>query len=276
MTNHTRFNQLLPVLALVAAGAVPAALHAQQVSANDPWCQETRGDSDRARACEVREYTVPATAATLTVDAAPNGGIKVSGSARRDILVRARVSANARTIEEARALVSRVQVIATADRVSADGPRDLPDREGWSVSFEIAAPGATPLSLSSTNGGISVEAIKSRVEFKTVNGGVKLVRVGGEVSGKTSNGGIDVELDGTTWDGSGLDVETTNGGVRMSIPAAYNAHIEAATNNGGLHSDFPVTTTEGRRPQRATADIGSGGPSLRVRTSNGGVHISRK
>ena len=77
----------------------------------------------------------------MTVDAAPNGGISVEGSARRDIVVRARVVGTARTKDEARAIVSRVQVSATADHVSADGPR-LNDKESWHVSYRLAVPRA--------------------------------------------------------------------------------------------------------------------------------------
>ncbi len=35
------------------------------------------------------------------------------------------------------------------------------------------------------------------------------MRVEGNVRGRTTNGGVDVELDGPSWQGEGLDVETT-------------------------------------------------------------------
>lgn len=214
-----------------------------QVSATDDWCRDQSWGDDREGACEVREYTVPATGATLTVNAAPNGGITVQGAARRDILVRARVEATARTKEEARAILTRVQVSATADHVSSEGPR-LRDRESWHVSYRIAAPTATPLSLKSTNGGINISDVDSKVEFDTVNGGVKLARMAGDVEGRTSNGGVDVELDGATWSGSGLDVRTQNGGVRLSIPDGYSAHLETGTVNGNIQIDFPSPCRE--------------------------------
>src|SRR3954471_11451877 len=146
---------------------------AQRNSDGDEGCQGQNWGDDRSGFCEMREYTVPATGAVLSVDAAPNGGIVVEGSPRQDIVVRARVIATAKTEEEAKALAARVQVTATADRVNADGPRGLGQLQGWHVSYRLAVPTNAPLSLNTTNGGISVDGMDSHVEFKTVNGGVK-------------------------------------------------------------------------------------------------------
>lgn len=260
---------------LGGSATVSGSAPGQRVSSSDEWCQDERWGDDRRGFCEVREYTVPAAGAVLSVDAAPNGGIKVEGSPRRDILVQARVVGTARTEEEARAIVARVQVVATADRIAADGPRGLGQRDGWHVSYRLAVPTTTPLSLKTTNGGITVDGVDSRVELTTVNGGVRLSRMAGDVEGRTTNGGVDVDLDGTTWHGTGLDVQTTNGGVRLRIPDGYSAHLETGTTNGSVNIDFPVTM-QGRMGRSFSTDIGGGGPTLRVRTSNGGVRISRK
>jgi hypothetical protein len=248
----------------------------RRVAANGgDWCADENWGRDREGVCEVREYTVPAAGAVMTVDASPNGGISVEGAGRSDILIEARVVATAATEAEARAIAARVQVVATADHVNAEGPRDLGRREGWHVSYRLSVPTQTPLSLRSTNGGISVDGVNSRVELNTTNGGVKLTRMGGDVQGRTTNGGIDVDLDGSAWNGSGLDVQTTNGGVRLRIPAQYNAHLETGTSNGSVNIDFPMTV-QGIAGRSFSTDLGGGGATLRVRTSNGGVRITKK
>jgi hypothetical protein len=263
---------------LVLAGltmALGGGAAAQRSGNADDWCRDESWGDDRRGFCEVREYTVPAAGATMSVDASPNGGISVDGASRGDILVRARVVGTAATEEEARAIAARVQIVATADRVTADGPRNLGRREGWHVSYHLDVPIQTPLSLRTTNGGIKIDNVNSRVEFRTVNGGVKLSRMGGDVEGRTNNGGVNVELDGATWQGAGLDVQTMNGGVHLSIPEQYSAHLETGTVNGSLKIDFPVTV-QGTIGRSFSTDLGSGGPTLRVNTSNGGVKITRK
>jgi hypothetical protein len=269
-----RSVRVLVAAALVAAVGSPTAAQRQRGS-NGDWCANENWGDDREGVCEVREFTVPAAGATMTVDATPNGGIVVEGSSRSDILVQARVVATAASEDEARAIASRVQVVATATRVESDGPRNLGRREGWHVSYRLAVPTSTPLSLKSTNGGISVDGVNSRVELTTTNGGLKLSRMAGEVEGRTTNGGIDVDLEGTGWDGNGLDLQTTNGGVRLMIPSQYNAHLETGTTNGSVKIDFPVMV-QGTRTRSFSTDLGSGGATLRVRTSNGGVRITKK
>lgn len=259
---------------VLAALSSPMAAQRRTVSDRD-WCADENWGRDREGFCEVREYTVPAAGGTMTVDASPNGGIQVEGTARGDILVQARVVATAATEGEARAIGARVQVVATAVRVDAEGPRDLGRREGWHVSYRLSVPTQTPLSLRSTNGGISVDSVNSRVELRTTNGGVKLSRMAGDVEGRTTNGGIDVDLDGNAWQGNGLDLQTTNGGVRLAIPSQYNAHLEAGTTNGGVNIDFPVAV-QGIVGRSFSTDLGSGGAPVRVRTSNGGVRITKK
>lgn len=262
------------IIAAVLATFGPSTAAQGRRSSSD-WCADENWGNDRQGFCEVREHTVPAAGATLTVDASPNGGINVEGGSRGDILVRARVVATADTEEQARAIASRVQVVATADRVEASGPRNLDRHEGWHVSYRLSVPTQTPLSLRTTNGGISIDNVNSRVELKTTNGGLKLSRMAGEVEGRTTNGGVDVDLDGSGWQGSGLELETTNGGVHVSVPANYNAHLDTGTTNGRVSIDFPVMV-QGNVGRTVSTDLGTGGATIRVRTSNGGVKISRK
>jgi hypothetical protein len=58
--------------------------------------------------------------------------------------------------------------------------------------------------------------------------------VGGDIRGETTNGGLNIDLKGDRWDGAGLDVETHNGGVRMTLPENYSAELETGTTNGGV------------------------------------------
>ena len=132
------------------------------------------------------------------------------------------------------------------------------------MSYRLAVPAVSSLALRTTNGGITIRDVDGQIEFKTVNGGVKLTSLAGDVKGRTSNGGIDVDLDGPSWKGEGLDVETSNGGVHVRIPEQYSARLETGTVNGGLNIDFPITVS-GRVDRQITADLGAGGAPIRVR-----------
>ena len=148
-------------------------------------------------------------------------------------------------------------------------------RRGWSVSYRIWAPRQTALDLVAENGGVSIHAMQGDARFTTTNGGVALDDVSGRMVGRTANGGVNVRLSGARWEGAGLDVETTNGGVTLTVPRDYSAALEVSTVNGGLRSDFPVTLPDGRGRELRTT-LGSGGPLLKVRTVNGGVRLNAR
>jgi TolA-binding protein len=244
---------------------------------NDADPCRTEGNNsgdDYEQHCEVRDSTMPAGA--LNVDAGQNGGIVVEGWDRNEIRVRAIVRGNARESARARELVGQVQVQAGGGRVYANGPDNL-RRENWSVSYRINVPRKNDLDLRASNGGITIVNVTGNMRFDTTNGGVKLQDIGGRVNGETRNGGLNVTLSGDRWDGEGLDVETSNGGVTLNLPDNYNAELETRTVNGGLRIDFPITVQGELTGRRGlTTTLGSGGPLVRVRTTNGGVKISRR
>jgi len=243
----------------------------------DPCAGNRDANNDYHQHCEVRESTMPA--GPLTVDAGDNGGITVEAWDRNEIRIRAVVRGSAHSADRARQIAAGVQVQSGGGRVLATGPdRDGDRREWWSVSYRIEVPRKNDLDLNASNGGISITGVSGNVRFDTTNGGVKLTDLAGRVSGSTRNGGLVVNLGGSRWEGDGIDVETSNGGVTLAIPDGYNAALDASTTNGGLRVDFPVTvqgTLSGRRNTLSTT-LGSGGPEVRVRTTNGGVKIGRR
>ncbi|MPZ20734.1 MAG: hypothetical protein GEV06_22920 [Luteitalea sp.] len=266
---------LLPLTASAAPRSLEMAPPAQAASGEDP-CADVggRGNDDHARHCETREETLPAGA--LAVDAGPNGGIRVEGWDQNDIQLQAIVVAHAHSEERARALAAEVEVETAGNRVRANGPARS-GGEGWSVSYRVHVPRQNDLELDANNGGISISGVGGTMRFKTQNGGVHLTDLSGSVRGRAQNGGLNVSLAGQTWEGEGLDVETTNGGVTLAIPEAYNARLETRTVNRGFHTDFPLTV-QGELNTRhgLTTTLGTGGAPVRVRTTNGGVRIKQR
>ena len=241
------------------------------------FCNSSWGNSEKANVRDLREMTIPATG-SLAVDGQQNGGIKVKGSNRSDILVRACVTAWGASEEVAQSLLNSVR-ISTGSVITADAASD----RDWSVSYEISVPRNTNLNLKARNGGIAISGVEGTLEFETQNGGVHLGDIAGDVKGRTTNGGVHVQLAGSNWRGSGLDVTTTNGGVHLQIPETYAANIETGTTNGGFHSNIPALSVSrddvkgperGHRPVRLNTSLNGGGAPIRLITTNGGVHIS--
>jgi len=244
--------------------------------AADEWCRDVQGYGPRASHCDVREEILTGVNA-LDVDTGGNGGIRIRGTATGPIRLRTRLYAHADTDAVARDLVSAIQLSTSGGRVRVTGPEDR-RREGWAADFEVEVPDSTPLVLNTRNGGIAIEAYAGKADVQTVNGGISLNRTSGEFRGRTTNGGLRIELDGNRWEGRGLDLVTTNGGITLVVPDNYSAELDAATTNGGVKVDFPVTLQRGtsERQQRITTTLGAGGAPLRMITTNGGLKITRR
>jgi hypothetical protein len=260
---------ILVMTALLAASAGNAQDDESRLSCDDSrweWGWRSGG-----RACDMRDLTLPTTRA-LSVDAGPNGGVEVNGEDRRDIQVRARVVAWASDDAEAERIANEV-TIRSDGTLKAEGPEQR-GRSGWSVSYEVLAPREIDLSLKTVNGGITVAEVSGDLTLEATNGGITIEGVAGNVRGRTTNGGVTATLRGDAWDGAGLDLRTTNGGVRLRVPDDYSARLETRTVNGGIDIDFPVTVT-GRIGKEISTTLGKGGALVRAETTNGGVRVSR-
>lgn len=259
---------LLPAACLFLTVGALAAQTAPVRIVEDAPCASDRGDRDRY--CEEREYRLEARS-DLMVDAGRNGGIAVAGWDRDEIRLIARIAASSRR-GDPRDLVRAVE-IGTGTTIEASGP---PSRRGnvWSASFELRVPRATALRLRASNGGIQLQDLTGDVNARTTNGGLTIVGGAGRVQGTTTKGGLRLELTGQAWDGAGVELRTTNGGVRVRVPEGYAADLEVGTVNGGMKLEIPVLV-QGRVDRRLRTQLGAGGALIRATTKNGGVVVQR-
>ena len=230
-------------------------------------------NNGRASFCELRTYTI-SSGTRISVDGGANGGVAFIGENRRDVKIVARIQASADDDATASAIARQVRIITDGGQIRSEGPSQR-GRTSWSVGYDVYVPNQTNLEATTENGGISVTAIQGQMNFEATNGGIHLSDVGGSVHARTTNGGVIANLSGTTWQGQGLDLQTTNGGARLNVPRGYNAQLETGTTNGGMRVDFPITV-RGSLNRGISTQLGSGGPRVRVVTTNGGVHIAER
>ncbi|MBV9773997.1 MAG: hypothetical protein JO040_08605 [Gemmatimonadetes bacterium] len=270
-------KSLLTALSTAAAlTTLATTAHAQRTDAE--WLEQCRDQrhwssrGDDARFCDVRTTTLGALRA-LNVDGRENGAVAVRGWDGADIRVSARIQANARSEADAREIASRIRVNTSGGTIHADGPA----RErgaNWSVSYEIMVPRRMDVRVDTHNGPIAVQDVTGRMTLHAQNGPLALRRVGGAVNARVQNGPITVELAGNRWNGEGLDAESVNGPVQLSIPRDYSARLEVGTTHGPVSLDIPLA--EGYRGGRhVNTVLGSGGAPIRVVTTNGPLVVRR-
>jgi DUF4097 and DUF4098 domain-containing protein YvlB len=284
MRRFAAFPIVLTLIVIAGSSCRTCTAHAamQEASWKTGVCGDAEGNTHnnfgswfghQERICELRTTTIKLGGQHLDVKS-ENGGIEVTGENRSDVVIEARVQAWAHSEDDAKNILKQVTIETSGDSIRDNGPHNHLGTSGYGINYRLRVPRKLAVDLKSMNGGIDIAHLEGDIHFDTTNGGVGLDDLAGNVHGSTTNGGLDITLTGDRWRGKGLDAETTNGGLSLSIPEHYSAHLETSTVNGGIDVNFPITV-QGRIKNNLSTDLGSGGPTIHAETTNGGVEINR-
>ncbi len=149
------------------------------------------------------------------------------------------------------------------------------------------------IALETGDGAIHAEDLSGHLRFDTADGRIRGSGLGGDLLAQTSDGRIEVygwftRLDLHTSDGAiiagagpesvveeGWALRTSDGRIRLRISERLAAHVDAATDDGSirLNGEAPF---EGRiDTHHVRLDLNGGGPTIRLRSGDGSIHIER-
>lgn len=127
------------------------------------------------------------------------------------------------------------------------------------------------LRAASSNGGIDLLGVEGYVTATTSNGGVTVEDCGGVTALRTSNGPVSATISAVRED---VTVSTSNGGIALRLADDLDARVVATTSNGAVTlRDLPLQISESTA-RSVTGQLGSGGPTIAITTSNGGIGLS--
>jgi len=224
----------------------------------------------------------------------------------------------------------RVDVAATDDSVQIRTIRPSDRHGNMGASYVIRAPKKLNLDrIVSSNGAVKVADIEGAIRLRTSNGSVRAARMRGSFEAQTSNGAVNIEdlegpatvrtsngavhadgvrgaLQASTSNGAirahlrqpephrTVRLETTNGGIDLTMDALADNEIRASTSNGGItvklppgagarlhartshnavHSDFDVKREGFDSKSSLNGVIGDGGPTVDLTSSNGSIRL---
>ena len=186
-----------------------------------------------------------------------------------------------------------------------------------SARLRVVVPRHSQLTASSADGSLSVEDVTGKLNLKTNDGSVRGSRLGGEVFVRSGDGSIRLEraegkIDLETDDGSitleakptllrartsdgtirlevepdtvmtdDWDLQTADGSIVLTLPASFNAVLDAETRDGAVRTNHPNVSDDesaraGDRDERRRilkTTLGTGGKTVRVRTGDGTIRI---
>lgn len=188
---------------------------------------------------------------------------------------RVRIEATKRASSQRALEELRVEVASEGDhvRVRTHSPRARWLGGAGGVDYVVHVPRTARVSVENVNGRVEVSGVAAAVTASTVNGSVEVADARGAVQAKAVNGSVEASL--AEVDPSGHSrLRTTNGSVRLRLPATASAEIEAATVNGRVSCDFEVAGGQSTR-RKVEGRIGQGGARIDLAAVNGSVRIER-
>jgi DUF4097 and DUF4098 domain-containing protein YvlB len=73
---------------------------------------------------------------------------------------------------------------------------------------------------------------------------------------------------------SSWNIRTVDGSIEVSLPADFQANINASTQDGHIRLDVPVTVQGEISKSRVRGTLNGGGPELTLKSTDGSIRIS--
>ena len=127
------------------------------------------------------------------------------------------------------------------------------------------------LTAGTSGGSISLTDVTGSLSAETSGGSISISEAGGSVDAQTSGGSLTVIFAPGNQDGGTL--RTSGGGIRVKLDASANLDLDAHCSGGSIKSDLPVTVVGSLSKTTLKGALGSGGSTLKMRTSGGSIRI---
>ncbi|MFJ6383023.1 hypothetical protein ACIQI7_23865 [Kitasatospora sp. NPDC092039] len=127
------------------------------------------------------------------------------------------------------------------------------DCEDCAIGYTVQVPAGTRVRVKATNGGVRLYGLAGEVEAEATNGGVEAHGLRSPRARlSTVNGGVRADFAAAP---SAVEASTTNGGVRLRVPAGEAYAVDARASAGPVEVGVP-TRPGAARTVKARAETG--------------------
>lgn len=149
------------------------------------------------------------------------------------------------------------------------------------------------IDLHTNDGSITVDTLKGNIRLRTGDGSIEARQLDGRVEADSADGHVrlsgrfealnvktgDGSVDTKVLSGSRMAVDWTlrtgDGSVDISLPADFQANIDATTGDGHISMSLPVTVEGTLSKSEMRGKMNGGGPTLTIHTGDGSIRLSK-
>ena len=161
--------------------------------------------------------------------------------------------------------------------LSSNAPEVEINNVSGEVKFTASAPSAaTRAHLQTVSGDIDAKGLGGRVKLETVSGniGFDSAQVQELETGTVSG---DVRINAAPAAHGRMQLESMSGNIRLRLPAALSAHVEASTFSGSIGSDYGAVQDKGHGPGSSLdARVGEGDTQIHVESFSGDIELRKQ
>jgi hypothetical protein len=233
---------------------------------------------------------------TLSITGAPVGSITIESWPRNEVDITATIELHADTEDDLTKLAAidgfvldsianhlRIITTGTHDKVfmkrtNKDFPKALLGMP-FKIDYNLKVPPALDLEIDAGQGDFTLTGVEGAINFRGGHSDAKMNLTGGVVRAVIASGTVDVNIDTRSWRGAGADIQLASGTLNVSLPAGFNADIDATVlRSGKLENEFGEIaprdeTQSSERALRGRA--GFGGASLFFTVADGTLRLKK-
>ena len=128
-------------------------------------------------------------------------------------------------------------------------------------------------SLKGESSGGGVIDFRGSVSVESSGGGITVENVGGKLRAETSGGPVHAVLPSPI--PGDVSLESSGGGVTVQVPGDAAFNLDAESSGGGVSCDLPITIQGKKEHGELKGTVNGGGPTLKLESSGGGVHVKK-
>jgi hypothetical protein len=295
MRTVTRFRSpfllLIQILVLASAVSTPAAQKDKKQAQQEPTAPPALTRTTTRH--EIRRLGY---GGTLSIIGAPFGSITIESWPRNEVDLTATIELRADSEDDLTRLAAvdgfvvdsvanhlRIMTTGTHDKVfmkrtNKDFPKALLGMP-FKIDYKLKVPPALDLEIDAGQGDFTLNGVEGAISFRGGHSDAKMNLTGGVVRAVIASGTVDVNIDTRSWRGAGASIQLASGTLNVSMPADFNADIDATVlRSGKLENEFgeiPPRDDAQSTDRALRGRAGFGGASLYFTVADGTLRLKK-